>query len=96
MEGNDAMRFEVYGKQNCAKCDSTKDKLAHLLGKMGLPAEIVFVDMGTVTGRAEGAFYDVYDVPTTIVRSARGEEVARFSDIPPSEAVQDLLAAPPA
>ena len=91
------MRFEVYGKQNCAKCSSTKEKLGHVVGKAGQAAEVVFVDLDTIVGRAEGAFYDVYHVPTTIVRSPRGNEVTRFSGIiPPSEAVQDLLAAPPA
>ncbi len=27
------MRFEVFGKPDCAMCKSTKDKLAHLLAK---------------------------------------------------------------
>ena len=91
------MRFEIYGRQNCGKCSSTKDKLDHVLGKLGQAAEIVFVDLDTVVGRAEGAFYDVHQVPTTIVRSPRGDEVTRFRGIvPASEAIQGLLAAPPA
>lgn len=91
------MRFEIYGKQNCGKCSSTKDKLGHVVEKSGQAAEVVFVDLDTIVGRAEGAFYDIHQVPTTIVRSPRGNEVTRFRGIvPPSEAVRDLLAAPPA
>lgn len=89
------MTFEVYGKQNCAVCDSTKAKLTHLLGKLGVTedAPVVFVDLDTVPGRADGAFYDVRDVPTTIVRSDSGDELERFAGtIPPSDAIRDLVA----
>ncbi len=90
------MRFEVYGKQNCVKCESTKNKLTHLVGKAGLgeAVEVAFVDMDTVMGRADGAFYDVDAVPTTIARSPRGDEVGRWAGvIPPATAVRDLLGA---
>jgi len=91
------MRFEVYGKQNCAKCDSTKAKLAHFLGKVGArsAAEIVFVDMDSVVGRAEGAFYDVHSVPTTILRSETGAELSRWKgEIPHSDEIKAFLAQP--
>jgi len=90
------MRFEVYGKTDCAKCKSTKDKLAHLLGEAGgAPnAAIAFVDMDTVEGLAEAAFQDVHDVPTTILRSDAGALLARWDGkLPPTTEVHAFLAA---
>jgi thiol-disulfide isomerase/thioredoxin len=72
------MRFEVFGKQNCAKCESTKAKLAHLVSKFQAGAPVAFVDMSTVEGMAEGAFNDVHDIPTVILRSDGGGLVARW------------------
>jgi len=79
------MKFEVYGKLNCAKCKSTKDKLSHLLTKaaLGEAVPLVFVDVDGVEGMAEGAFNDVRDVPTTILRSDAGEPLARWEGKPP-------------
>ncbi len=90
------MTFEVYGKRNCALCDSTKAKLGHLLGKLGADEDALvrFVDLDTVQGRADGAFYDVRAVPTTIVRADSGDELTRFAGtIPPSEAIRGLVTA---
>ncbi len=89
------MRFEVFGKPDCAKCKSTKDKLAHLLGKAGgaANAAIAFVDMDTVEGLAEAAFQDVHDVPTTILRSDSGALLARWDGrLPPTTEVHAFLA----
>ena len=56
------MRLEVFGKTNCAKCKSAKEKLAHLLSKDGAAAaaSLQFFDLDTVEGMAEGAFSDVF------------------------------------
>ncbi len=89
------MKFEVYGKKNCAKCESTKQKLAHLATKFAPEAdtEVVFVDVDTVMGRAEGAFHDVNAIPTTLVRTAAGDVGLRWDGvIPPADAVKELLA----
>jgi len=88
------MRFEVFGKPNCAKCKSTKDKLTHLLGKSGggASAAIAFVDMDTVEGLAEAAFQDVHEAPTTILRSDGGEMLARWDGkLPPTTEVHAFL-----
>ena len=63
------MKIEVFGKQGCALCQTTKRKLAHFIEKWGRSdkVEMAFVDMETVEGLAEGAFRDVSDVPTTII-----------------------------
>jgi len=88
------MKFEVYGKQGCAKCTSTKAKLQHLLHKADAGAVVVleFVDVDTIEGLAEGAFNDVSDIPTVILRSDAGEALARWDgEIPPSLEVQAYL-----
>lgn len=88
------MKFEVYGKQGCAKCLSTKEKLHHLVRKADAEASVAmaFVDMDTIEGLAEGAFYDVSEIPTVILRSGAGEALARWDGrIPPSIEVQAYL-----
>jgi len=89
------MRFEVFGKPNCALCQSTKDKLTHLLAKGGATDAVglTFVDMNSIEGRAEGAFYDVRAVPTTLLWSDDGEPLVRWEGcIPPSAEVKTFLA----
>jgi hypothetical protein len=88
------MKFEVFGKMGCAMCESTKDKLAHLLSKAEAPAEVAFFDVSTVEGRAEGAFNDVRHIPTTILRADTGAAVARWEGkVPPSMEIQAFLGA---
>jgi len=89
------MKFEVYGKDGCAKCKSTKDKLTHLVGKAEAAETVAldFYDMETVEGLAEGAFNDVRDVPTVILRGDDGEALARWEGVlPPAGEVQVFLA----
>jgi len=88
------MRFEVYGKNGCPTCESTKDKLALLIGKADAEDEVLvaYHDVDTVEGMAEGAFNDVTDVPTTILRSDAGETMARWEGtLPPSVEVKAFL-----
>ena len=78
------MEVQVFGKQNCGKCESTKHKVEHFIQKLGLQSQVsmTFFDMETVDGRAEGAFSDVNDVPTTIIRED-GQDVVRWDGIIP-------------
>ena len=88
------MKFEVYGKQNCAKCKSAKEKLQHLVRKADVEASVAmaFVDMDSIEGMAEGAFNDVSDIPTVILRSDAGEALARWDGhAPPSLEIQAYL-----
>jgi hypothetical protein len=90
--------FEVYGKTGCAKCKSTRNKLTHLIAKSDRTAEVdlTYHDMDTVDGMAEGAFNDVTDIPTTILRSDAGEALARWEGwLPPSDEVKAYLARAP-
>jgi hypothetical protein len=78
------MEIQVFGKQNCGKCDSTKHKVAHLLGKHGLQERIPFkfFDLDTVDGLAEGAYRDVHAVPTTIIEDD-GRDLVRWEGVIP-------------
>ena len=81
------MQIDVFGKQDCAICNTTKRKLGHFLAKWELAGSVPmkWVDLDTVDGSAEGAFEDIFEVPTVIVRH-EGEEVRRWAGtIPDSE-----------
>ena len=87
------MKVEVFGKEDCAICKSTKRKLGHFVEKWGFKdrVSISFVDMDTVDGMAEAAFRDVLEVPTTII-STEGKTHGRWGGIvPPSEEVKGVL-----
>lgn len=90
------MKIEVFGKQGCAICQTTKRKLAHFLEKWNAAdrVKIEFVDVETVEGMAEGAFRDVSDIPTTII-SYKGGVLGRWDGgVPPSEEVKRIVDAP--
>ena len=92
------LTFEVYGKNGCAKCKSTRSKLGHLIDKADRAGDVkvAYHDMDTVDGMAEGAFNDVTDIPTTILRSEDGDAVARWEGwLPPSADVKAYLARAP-
>jgi hypothetical protein len=74
------MEVIVFGKLQCGKCKGAQDRVSFLVGKMGLVEKVGvrFVDVDTVDGRAEGAFFDVYDaVPVTIIRND-GADLGRW------------------
>ena len=73
------MEIQIFGKTDCGKCEAAKKKVAFFIDTWGLAAQVAvkFVDMETVDGRAEGAFYDVAKVPTILVLDG-GAETARW------------------
>jgi len=83
----------IFGKQGCAKCETTKSKIRHFVMDWHLDhkVQVVFHDMDTVDGRAEGMFHDVLDIPATVVSRA-GQSIARWDGVvPQSEAVRSAL-----
>ena len=83
----------IFGKQGCAKCETTRAKMRHFVSDWQLDhqVEVVFHDMDTVDGRAEGMFHDVIDIPATVVQR-QGQAVARWDGVvPKSEAVKSVL-----
>ena len=85
--------ISIFGKEGCAKCSTTKNKIRHFMTQweMDHKVEIVFHDMDTLDGRAEGAFYDVQDVPLTII-AQNGRQLARWDgEVPNSRSVKAAL-----
>jgi thioredoxin family protein len=85
----------IFGKADCAKCKTTKNKVGHYINRWGLDAEvpIVFMDMDTIEGLSEGAFRDVWEVPTTIVEQPNGSVARWDGEVPKSEALRASLTA---
>ena len=80
------MDVVIFGKLNCGKCAGAKERVTVLIEKMGLAGKVPmqFVNLDTFDGRAEGAFYDVYDaVPVTIVRNDAQEVLSRWEGVMP-------------
>jgi len=87
------VRIAIFGKQGCPKCHTTRNKLVHFVSRwrMDHKVQVEFHDLDTVDGRAEGAFYDVRDIPLTIVEY-NGRSVARWEgEVPNSQAVRLIL-----
>ncbi|MFH1867940.1 MAG: thioredoxin family protein [Candidatus Omnitrophota bacterium] len=81
------MKIKVFGKKDCAKCETTKNKLNHFIKKNNYEDKIIleFQDMDTVDGMAEGAYYDVLKIPTSIVEKD-DEVMARWDgEVPKTE-----------
>jgi hypothetical protein len=78
------MNIEIYGKQDCGLCHSAQKKIGHMLSKWAMTdrVPVVFRDMGTVEGAAEGDFHDVFEIPSVLLKD--GETVvARWDGKPP-------------
>ncbi|MFH1062479.1 MAG: thioredoxin family protein [Candidatus Omnitrophota bacterium] len=87
------MKVKIFGKSGCAKCDTTKNKLKHFIGKWEInnKIELSFHDMDTVEGMAEGAYNDVMRIPTTIFEE-NDNIIARWDgEVPHSEKVKEHL-----
>lgn len=88
------MIIEVFGKQNCELCESAKKKIGVLLDRwdMADQVQVVFQDMDTAEGGAEGDFYDVFEIPTVLVKDG-SEVVGRWEDKkgPPSGELKEIL-----
>jgi len=80
------MIIEIYGRKECELCQSAKRKIAHLLERwaLGPQVQVAFVDTDTEYGAAESDFFDVFEIPTVLLKKNRDEVVARWEGKPPS------------
>ena len=82
---------KIFGKNNCARCKSTRNKLEHLIERENLKINYHYYDMENLGDLTEATFMAVFKVPTTIV-ILEGKEVKRWEEeIPPSEELLSLL-----
>jgi len=83
----------IFGKNDCAKCKTTKNKIDHYISKWGLAdhVPVVFFNVDTIDGLSESAFRDVAKIPTTIVEQ-REVTLARWDgEVPHSETLRASL-----
>lgn len=87
------MEVKIFGKKDCAKCQTTKNKFNFFLKKWNISdkAKISFYDMDAVDGLTESAYYGVGKIPTTVIEND-GEEKIRWSgEVPKSEDFKKYL-----
>jgi hypothetical protein len=81
------MKVKVFGKQNCAKCETTKNKINHYLKKNNSlsAVSLEFYDLDTVDGMTEGAYHDVLKIPTTIIEKEESMLARWDGEVPKTE-----------
>jgi len=81
------MRIRIFGKKDCAKCQTTKNKFNHFITKNNCTNKVSleFHDMNTVDGMAEGAYHDVLKIPTTIIEANGGVSARWEGEVPKTE-----------
>ena len=87
------MKIKVFGKNGCAKCETTKNKLKHFITKWEVEEKVNldYHDMETIDGMAEGAYNDVLQIPTTIIEK-NNQILARWDgEVPNSEKVKEYI-----
>ena len=79
------MEIQVFGKEGCGLCQTTKNKFEHFIDKFNYKdkVKLVFVDMGTVDGLTEGTIDNVSKIPTTLFKK-NGTEIARWEGVVPN------------
>ncbi|MEO0137410.1 MAG: hypothetical protein ABIL39_09675 [candidate division WOR-3 bacterium] len=75
-------KIYIFGRRECPVCKDTFEKFNYFKEKKGFTASIQYFDMDTVEGMAEGAYYEVADIPTVIIIED-GQEIVRWSKRPP-------------
>lgn len=78
------MKVKVFGKPGCEYCKTTMKKFEIFLNlwKLSDKVQLMFFDMETVDGLAEGAFLGVAKIPTSIIER-EGQVVARWDGVVP-------------
>ena len=88
------MEVKVFGKPGCEFCKTTVKKFETFFGRWKIDAsqtKLNFFDMETVDGLAEGAFYSVTKVPSTVIEKD-GAILARWDGkVPLSEEFKSFL-----
>ena len=90
------MEVKVFGKPGCEYCKTTVKKFETFFGRWNIDQSVVklgFFDMETVDGLAEGAFYSVTKIPSTVIEK-EGTILARWDGkVPLSEEFKGLFEA---
>ena len=86
------MEVKVFGKPGCEFCKTTMKKFETFMNRWKIdPAQVqlTFFDMETPDGLAEGAFYSVTKIPSTVIEQD-GDQVGFWhGKVPLSEEFKD-------
>lgn len=85
------MIIQIFGKQNCAKCVAIKNKVNHFAIKWNSDIKVIFQDMETVDGTAEGAYYDILTIPTIVITQNDAAVKRWVNEIPLSKDLKKYL-----
>lgn len=87
------IKVSVFGKQECDACKAAVEKVTYFSEKWGKrdSTSIDFIDMETVDGLAEGAYRDVYDIPTVILEDGDRELARWVKKVPQSSEFRDFF-----
>jgi glutaredoxin len=88
------MEVKVFGKPGCEYCKTTVKKFETFFGRWNIEesrARLSFFDMETVDGLAEGAFYSVIKIPSTVIEES-GSVLKRWDGVVPlSEEFKEIF-----
>jgi hypothetical protein len=87
-----ALEVKVFGKPDCEFCKTTMKKFETFFGRWGIDKNstpLNFFDMETADGLAEGAFYSVTKIPSTVIEKD-GEQIGFWhGKVPLSQEFQE-------
>jgi len=87
------MNIRIFGKETCSLCQSAKKKISFFLAHWNCQdkIEVTYYNLDNPDGLAEGAFYDVGKIPTTILEK-NGEIIKKWEGtVPLSEELKESL-----
>ncbi|MEO0098507.1 MAG: thioredoxin family protein [candidate division WOR-3 bacterium] len=77
------LSFLVFGKTGCPICKKVYQKIEYFKNKYLPEGKVIYYDLETVDGLAEGSYRDISEVPTVLLEKD-GEEIGRWEKIPPT------------
>jgi len=83
-----ALDVKVFGKPGCEFCKTTMKKFETFLNRWKIDPKnvsLTFFDMETVDGLAEGAFYSVTKIPSTVIEKDDNQVAFWHGKVPLSE-----------
>jgi hypothetical protein len=78
------MEVKVFGRPTCQVCKQAVEKVGYFLDKWKYSEQVPvnYFDMETVDGLAEGAYFEVADIPTVVLMNGK-QEMDRWVKRPP-------------
>jgi hypothetical protein len=74
--------FKFFGRKTCDVCHKARGKIEYFINRWSVAAPLVYIDVDQPEGMAEGAWYDVADIPTIVLEEG-DNIVGRWKEKPP-------------